>query len=120
MPKRVIGAPRKILQAICEFDAFSWNTSVFTASEISNVTGFSRYIVYKYLNFWKEKGFIEKGSEGIPAEYTYEGECIHENFPPRNGWRLTEKGYQSATYKSERKKAHKSFEEWANGVIEEE
>lgn len=109
-----------VFEKLCHALAFTWETNVITSKEIAHATNLSVYKVRKALRQLAENGFIEKHSEGCPACCdSYTGELIHESYPPRNGWRLTEKGYQTDIYKSEYKSANKAFEEWATGEYNE-
>lgn len=92
-------------------------TNGITSKELANLTEFSLYRVRKTLKELESEGLIEKISEGIPPEYSYEGECIHEGFPPRNCWALTEKALDSHRKEWDKavEKVEQSYAEWANG-----
>ena len=63
-----------------------------------------------------KEGLIERASCGNPAivsygEYT---ELVCEAMPPKNGFALTKKGFQSEMWKEVYDEWCKSMEEWAN------
>ena len=105
-------------------------TSLYAPEEavvpIGNLTelvgGMTRYRARKALKSLIADGLIEYKSQGCPAivsygEYT---ELVDDAHPPINGYALTEKGYESETYKRAYAAWCKSMEEWANGREDDE
>lgn len=101
-----------VFKMLCHLITVTYETEVRTSKEIAHATNLSVYKVRKALRQLAENGYIEKYSEGCPACYDlYTGELIYESLPPRNGWKLTEKGYQTDVYKTESKSLRKVYEE---------
>lgn len=68
---------------------------------ISEFTGLTKYRVRKVINCLRDLGLVERTTCGFPAyEWSSEnGKDFTESHPPVNGFGLTKKGFESATYK---------------------
>lgn len=93
--------------------------------EASNVTptrilvknlGYTKYRISKELSILKKLGLVERTTCGFPAyEWSTEsGTDYEEPHPPVNGFGLTGKGFESATYK----KAIKFIDEEYRRLVE--
>lgn len=106
---------KKVLEQMCHFLAGSIYSSVVTSKELARSANITLYRVRKTLKELEAEGLVEKLSEGIRPEYSYEGECIHEGYPPRNGWTVTQSVILTDMWKQAVDEANKSFAQWANG-----
>lgn len=80
------------------------------------INGLTKYRARKALKELINDGLIYYTSQGCPAlvsygEYT---ELIDDARPPINGYALTQKGFETETWKKAYKEWEKSMEEWAN------
>lgn len=114
---------RMIFAKLCNF-ATDWH-------EASNVTptrilvqalGYTKYRISKELSILKKLGLVERTTCGFPAYeiYTENGltDC-DEAHPPLNGFGLTDKGFESATYKKANKLIDDEYRRWAEMSEEE-
>jgi hypothetical protein len=86
------------------------------------VLGYTKYRISKELTFLKKLGLIERTTCGFPAYEIYTENGLtdwDEAHPPLNGFGLTEKGFESATYKRADKLLDEEMERWAELVGEE-
>lgn len=98
---------RMIFAKLCNF-ATDWH-------EASNVTptrilvqalGYTKYRISKELSILKKLGLVERTTCGFPAYEIYTESGLtdwDEAHPPLNGFGLTDKGFESATYKKANK-----------------
>lgn len=99
--------------------------------EASNVTptriliqalGYTKYRISKELSILKKLGLVERTTCGFSAYeiYTENGLTdFDEAHPPLNGFGLTEKGFESATYKKANKILDEEYRRWAEMTEEE-
>lgn len=102
---------KKVLEQMCHFLAGSIYSSVVTSKELARSADFTLYRVRKTLKELEAEGLVEKLSEGIRPEYSYEGECIHEGYPPRNGWTVTQAVIQTDMWKEAIEAVNRSYVE---------
>ena len=91
---------------------------VVSTGEIAKMCLWSKYRARKAIKGLVEKGLIERASCGNPAVVSY-GECpelVCESAPPKNGYAITEQGFQSEEWKSLYDMWCRSMDEWANGT----
>lgn len=91
---------------------------VVSTGEIAKMCLWSKYRARKAIKGLVEKGLIERASCGNPAvvscgEYA---ELVFESAPPKNGYAITEQGFQSEEWKSIYDMWCRSMAEWANGT----
>ena len=108
-----------IFDVICQ-SSCDWHSDVVKSSEIKNSLAHmgrdvSIYKIRKCLKQLEADGMIKRKSEGCPAFYSYEGECIDEGHPPRNGWCLTSAGRDTDEYKYYFAEYMESLRKWAEG-----
>ena len=108
--------------ANCEVSAYTImyppQRVVVSTGEIAKMCLWSKYRARKAIKGLVEKGLIERASCGNPAvvscgEYA---ELVCESAPPKNGYAITEQGFQSEEWKSIYELWCRSMEEWANGT----
>lgn len=99
--------------------------------EASNVTptriliqdlGYTKYRISKELSILKKLGLVERTTCGFPAYeiYTENGLTdFDEAHPPLNGFGLTKKGFESATYKKANELLEAEYKRWAEMSEEE-
>jgi hypothetical protein len=69
---------------------------------IAERTGLTKYRVRKIINYLRDLGLVERTTCGFPSWETYTENGLvdwDEAHPPANGFGLTKKGFESATYK---------------------
>ncbi|MBO7473131.1 MAG: hypothetical protein J6U00_03880 [Ruminococcus sp.] len=88
---------------------------------ISHFTGLTKYRVRKVIKALRDLGLVERTTCGFPAY-----ECISESgtdyeepHPPVNGFGLTKKGFESATYKKANELIEAEYKRWAEMSEEE-
>lgn len=112
-----------VFECICSCEigtymsAYSPSKAVINSSDIVSILWTTRYKARKYLKSLEAMGLIEKASVGFPAlvsygEYT---ELISDAMPPRNGYGITQRGFESECWKRIYREWEKSLEELANG-----
>ena len=91
---------------------------VVSTGEIAKMCLWSKYRARKAIKGLVEKGLIERASCGNPAVVSYGeyAELVCESAPPKNGYAITEQGFQSEEWKSIYDLWCRSMEEWANGT----
>ena len=93
---------QRVFAYICSSDTWYESVNVFSTKLIASVCGFSEYKTRKMIAVLRQLGLVERTTCGCPAiesntESGYEMWC--EARPPLNGFGLSKKGYDSATYK---------------------
>lgn len=75
--------------------------NVNSVNTISYFTGLTKYRVRKVIKVLRDFGYVEKTTCGFPGyEWSTEsGTDYEEPHPPVNGFGLTKKGFETATYK---------------------
>ena len=96
--------------------------AVVSTNEVAKCMNCTKYRAKKAIKELVSRGWIERASCGCPAivsygEYT---ELVCEAMPPKNGYALTEAGFETDLWKTAYAKWCKSMEEWANKPLEEE
>lgn len=88
---------------------------------ISEFTGLTKYRVRKVINCLRDLGLVERTTCGFPAyEWSSEnGKDFTESHPPVNGFGLTKKGFESATYKKADELQEAEYRRWAEMSEEE-
>lgn len=112
-----------VFKKLCE-QVQNWHSSVVTAREIFRSLdregrNVSLYKVRQALRRLESDGYVEKRSEGCPRKYSYEGECLDEGGPPRNGWAVTGKGREAEIYRKAEADYMQGLADWANGKFDE-
>ncbi len=113
----------KVFQCIANCEISTYTTmyppqrAVISTGETANACQWTKYRVQKAIKLLREKGLIERASCGCPAvesvgEYR---ELVHDAMPPKNGYALSQKGFESDTWKEIYVEWCRSMEEWANG-----
>lgn len=93
---------RKVFAYLCEAATdYHDAANVQPVRMIAEFTELSKYRVRKVIKVLREMGLVERTTCGFPAyEWSSEnGTDFEESHPPVNGFGLTEKGFESATYK---------------------
>lgn len=102
---------RRIFAKLCNYATDFHKASNVTPTRILvQALGYTKYRISKELSFLKKLGLVERTTCGSPAYeiYTENGLTdFDEAHPPLNGFGLTKKGFESATYK----KANKFLDE---------
>lgn len=102
---------RMIFARLCWYATDYHEASNVTPTRILvQVLGYTKYRISKELSILKKLGLVERTTCGFPAYeiYTENGLTdFDESHPPINGFGLTTKGFESATYK----KANKILDE---------
>ena len=90
--------------------------AVVTSTQLAEWIGVSKYKIRKVIQTLVEDGLIKYKSQGCPAVESFGEyrELVCDSRPPINGYCLTEKGYQTETYKKADKEFEESLREWAN------
>ena len=85
---------------------------------ISEFTGLTKYRVRKVINCLRDLGLVERTTCGFPAyEWSSEnGKDFTESHPPVNGFGLTKKGFESATYKKADELQEAEYRRWAENT----
>jgi hypothetical protein len=114
---------RMIFAYLCS-SATDWHeaANVTPTRILIQVLGYTKYRISKELTFLKKLGLIERTTCGFPAYEIYTENGLtdwDEAHPPLNGFGLTEKGFESATYKRADKLLDEEMERWAELVGEE-
>lgn len=114
---------RKIFAFLCS-KATDWHeaANVTPTRLLIQVLGYTKYRISKELTSLKKLGLIERTTCGFPAYEIYTENGLtdwDEAHPPLNGFGLTEKGFESATYKRADKLLDEEMERWAELVGEE-
>lgn len=89
---------------------------------ISHFTGLTKYRVRKVIKALRDLGLVERTTCGFPAYETYTENGLtdwDEAHPPVNGFGLTKKGFDSATYKKADELNEAEYKRWAEMSEEE-
>lgn len=88
---------------------------------ISHFTGLTKYRARKAIKVLRDLGLVERTTCGFPAyEWSTEsGTDYEEPHPPVNGFGLTKKGFESATYKKADELNEAEYKRWAEMSEEE-
>lgn len=94
---------------------------VVSTKEVANVIHCSVYRARKAIRELVECGWIERVSCGCPAVVSYGEvpELVCDAMPPKNGYAITKKGFQTDHWKMTYKEWCDDMAEWANKGIEE-
>lgn len=93
---------RKVFAYLCDAATdYHDAANVHPVRIIAEFTKLTKYRVRKVIKVLRELGLVERTTCGFPAyEWSSEnGTDFEEAHPPVNGFGLTEKGFESATYK---------------------
>lgn len=93
---------QRIFAYMCSRETDYQALNVIPTRHIAEVLGYSKYRVRKTISILRELGLVERTTHGIPGYETYTENGLvdcDEAHPPINGFGLTKKGYESATYK---------------------
>lgn len=111
--------------ANCELSSYTTlyadEITVVSTGEIAKMHMWSKYRVQKAIKKLVADGYIKRASCGRPAkescgEYR---ELVCDAMPPKNGYAITKKGFQSEEWKGIYDMWCRSMEEWANMPLEE-
>lgn len=83
---------------------------------ISHFTGLTKYRVRKVIKALRDLGLVERTTRGFPAYEVYTENGLtdfDETHPPVNGFGLTKKGFESATYKKANELNEAEYKRWA-------
>ena len=89
---------------------------------ISHFTGLTKYRVRKAIKALRDLGLVERTTCGFPAYEVYTENGLtdfDEAHPPVNGFGLTKKGFESATYKKADELNEAEYKRWAEMKEEE-
>lgn len=105
----------------CYTSTYAPKYAVVSTGEVAKMHLWTRYRTRKAIKKLVERGMIERTSIGRPAiesvgEYC---ELVCEAMPPKNGYAITKKGFESEAWKSQYDMWCRSMEEWANGDLQE-
>lgn len=94
---------RKVFAYLCDAATdYHDAANVHPVRIIAEFTKLTKYRVRKVIKVLRELGLVERTTCGFPA-WEYHTEDVladwDESHPPVNGFGLTEKGFESATYK---------------------
>ncbi len=114
---------RMIFAYLCS-SATDWHeaANVTPTRILIQFLGHTKYRISKELTFLKKLGLVERTTCGFPAYEIYTENGLtdwDEAHPPLNGFGLTEKGFESSTYKRADKLLDEEMERWAELVGEE-
>ena len=89
--------------------------NVNSVNTISHFTGLSKYMVRKVIKILCGFGLVQKTTCGFPGyEWNTEnGIDYEEPHPPVNGFGLSKKGFESATYKKADELNEAEYKRWA-------
>jgi hypothetical protein len=94
---------RRIFATLCFYATDYQDAANVTPTRIlMQALGYTKYRISKELSILKKLGLVERTTCGFPAYeiYTENGLTdFDESHPPINGFGLTTKGFESATYK---------------------
>ncbi len=115
---RLIGRELSLYTAMYAPDKYPLSTNEL----IGEIKGLTKYRARVAIHELEDEGMVEYTSQGFPAvvscgEYA---ELVCEARPPKNGYTLTEKAFDSDRWKDAYAAWNKSMEEWANGGNEED
>lgn len=89
---------------------------------ISEFTGLTKYRVREVVKVLRNLGLVERTTCGFPAYEIYTENGLtdwDEAHPPLNGFGLTKKGFESATYKKAEELNEAEYKRWAEMSDEE-
>ena len=92
---------------------------VVSTGEIAKMCSWTTYRVRKAIKGLVEGGFIERTSVGRPAVATY-GEYVElvcEAMPPKNGYAISEQGFENEEWKSIYDLWCRSMKEWVDDMV---
>lgn len=100
----------------CYTSLYADEKAVVSADEIAKMHSWTLYRTRKAIKKLVECGLIARTSIGRPAvvscgEYR---ELIYEAMPPKNGYAITKKGFESEAWKNQYDMWCRSMAEWAN------
>lgn len=89
---------------------------VVSTKEIAKILKWTEYRTRKAIKALVERGWIERASIGCPAVVSYGDytELVCEAMPPKNGFAITQAGFQTDLWNGAYADWCKSMEEWAN------
>ena len=91
---------------------YSPDVIVVSSSEVARALNVSRYTAKKALHKLDVEGLLEVKVVGNPAIVSFNGECeelVDDARPPKKGYALTKKGFDSQEYK-------KAYAEWSESL----
>lgn len=94
---------------------------VVSSKEVANTLKWPVYKTKKAIRELVDRGWIERASCGCPAVVSYGEvpELVCDALPPKNGYAITEEGFQTDHWKIAYQEWCDSMAEWANKGIEE-
>ena len=103
----------------CYTSLYADEKAVVSTGEIANMHLWTKYRTRKAIKKLVERGMIERTSIGRPAiescgEYR---ELVYDAMPPKNGYAITKKGFETEEWKNQYDMWCRSMEEWANGGL---
>lgn len=114
---------RRIFAHLCNYATdYHEATNVTPTRLMVQVLGYTRYRISKELAILKKLGLVERTTCGFPAYEVYTENGLtdwDEAHPPLNGFGLTKKGFESATYKKADVILNEDYRRWAEMSEEE-
>ena len=114
---------RKIFAKLCFYATDFHEASNVTPTRILvQALGYTKYRISKELSILKKLGLVERTTCGFPAYEIYTENGLtdwDEAHPPLNGFGLTKKGFESATYKKANELIELEYKRWAEMPEEE-
>ena len=113
---------RAVFACLCEAATdYHDAANVNSVKIISHFTGLTKYRVRQAIKALRALGLVERTTCGFPAyEWSTEsGTDYEEPHPPVNGFGLTKKGFESATYKKADELNETEYKRWAEMSEEE-
>ena len=103
----------------CYTSLYADEKAVVSTGEIANMLLWTKCRTRKAIKKLVERGMIERTSIGRPAiescgEYR---ELVFDAMPPKNGYAITKKGFESEEWKNQYDMWCRSMAEWANGGL---
>ncbi len=114
---------RRIFAKLCDYATdYHEAANVTPVRILMQALRYTRYRICKELSILKALGLVERTTCGFPAYevYTENGLIDYdESHPPLNGFGLSKKGYESATYKKAQDILDAEYRRWAEMSAEE-
>lgn len=95
-----------VFKCICSCDLALWSIGIVSVPNIASLLETSKYQVRKHVSNLKLIGLIKNDSCMIQDEY--------ENYPPYNGFALTNKGRKSKFFIKLDKENDEAYRQWAD------
>lgn len=111
-----------VFQVFCSAECGSYMCTygpervVVSTREVANVLKWTAYRTRKAIHELVKRGWIERASCGCPAVVSYGEvpELVCDAMPPKNGYAVTSKGFETDHWKVAYKEWCDSLAEWAN------